>query len=269
MVLPVEIAKKHYLWEENTIESFLVNMSNNNQNITFSKLVQSLESDCDEKERMVILEELKNSNPTDDALLGAKMLLEANNWDYTVLKKAFAKTEERINQIASKPQKNSVSYWKYAAVLIPIALVLGYFVNSSLTPKDSIEQYYTKEEGLPNFMGTETNNWQNLMELYRANKMKETFVVSSELLAQKPQNDTAIYFHGVIGYELKNYQVAKTDFSRIAQNKQSVFYYDATFRLGFALHNLNENKAAKQQFELVKRDADNPFNESAKEVLEY
>ena len=244
-------------------------MNKNNQNITFNELLQSLEADCSTEERKRILEELKNSNPTDDALLGAKMLLEANNWDYTVLKKAFTKTEKRIEQIASKPQKSKVSYLKYAAALLPIAFILGYFVNSSLTPKDSIEKFYTKEEGLPNFMCDKKNNWQNLMELYRANNMKEAFVVSSKILAQKPQNDTAIYFHGVIGYELKNYQVSKTDYTRIAENKESVFYYDATFRLGFALKNLKENKSARRQFELVKMDADNPFNQKAKQVLEY
>ena len=244
-------------------------MNNSSQNITLSQLLQSLEDDYNEEERMRILEELKNSNPKDEALLGAKMLLEANDWDYKVLKKTFAKTAQRIEQIASKPQKSTVSYLKYAAILIPIAFILGYFVNSSLTSQDSIEKFYAKEEGLPNFMGTETNNWQNLLELYRANKMKEAFVVSSIILAQKPQNDTAIYFHGVISYELKNYQVAKTDYARIAKNKQSVFYYDAAFRLGFALNNLKESKVARQQFESVKMDANNPFNQKAKEVLEY
>jgi len=28
------------------------------------------------------------------------------------------------------------------------------------------------------------------MELYRANKMKEAFAISQQILAQKPQNDT-------------------------------------------------------------------------------
>ena len=244
-------------------------MNNNNQNITLSQLLQSLEVACNNEDRMRILEELKNSNPTDDALLGAKMLLEANDWDYTVLEKLFSKAEQRIEKIASKPPKRNVSYLKYAAVLLPIALVLGYFIDSSITPEEDMEQLYTKEEGLPNFMGTESTTWDNLMELYRANKMKEALVVCNQLLIQKPQNDTAIYFHGVISYELKNYPIAKIDFIKIAKNKHSVFYYDATFRLGFALYNSKENKAARVQFELVKKDSDNPFREKAKEALEF
>jgi len=236
--------------------------------MTLALLLPSLENDFDPQERMRILEQLKNSNPTDDALLGAKLLLEENNWDYMVLKKAFATTEDKIEIVAlNTKRRNNSKYLKYAAVLLPIAFVLGYFVNDSLTNKKDIEQYYIKEEGLPHYMGTEKTNWDTLMELYRANKMKEAFVISKQILTQKPQNDTAIYFHGVISYELKNYKTAKTDYTKITQNKESVFYYDAAFRLGFTLKNLNENKAAQRQFETITNEQNNPYNEKGKEVL--
>jgi hypothetical protein len=244
-------------------------MNTENQNIELALLLQSLEDDFNPQERIRILEQLKNSQPTDEALLGAKMLLEENNWDYNVLKKAFAKTEDRVEILAfHTKRKNNSSYFKYAAVLLPIALVLGYFINSSLNNKQNIEAFYIKEEGLPNYMGEEKTNWDSLMELYRANKMKEAFAISQQILAQKPQNDTAVYFHGVISYELKNYKIAKIDYAKIIQNKESVFYYDATFRLGFTLKNLNENNAAKLQFETITNDQNNPYNEKAKIVLE-
>jgi hypothetical protein len=245
-------------------------MNTENQNINLALLLQSLEDDYNPQERMRILEQLKNSQPTDEGLLGAKMLLEANNWDYNVLAKAFAKTENRIEKTASNTKRtNNSRYLKYAAVLLPIAFVLGYFINSSLNNKQNIEAFYLKEEGLPNYMGTEKTNWNPLMELYRANKMKAALDISEQILIQKPQNDTAIYFHGVISYELKNYKIAKTDYTKIAQNKESVFHYDATFKLGFALKNLNENKAAQQQFETITNDQNNPYNEKAKVVLKH
>ena len=245
-------------------------MNTDNQNMTLALLLQSLEDDYNPQERMRILEQLRNNQPTDEALLGAKLLLEENNWDYSVLKKAFATTENRIETLASNTKRpNNSKYLKYAAVLLPIAFVLGYFVNQSLTNKSNIEQFYTKEEGLPNYMGTEKTNWDPLMELYRANKMKKAFVISQQILTQKPQNDTAIYLHGVISYELKNYKIAKADYTKITQNKESVFYYDAVFRLGFTLKNLNENKAALQQFETIKNNQNNPFNDKAKIILDY
>lgn len=245
-------------------------MNKEQEIVSLSLLLASLEDDFNKDERLRIFELLKNSNPTDDSLLGAKMILESNNWEYTALKKTLAKTENRIESLATKTKKRAgQNYLKYAAVLIPIAFVLGYCISNSLDNKESLEQFYTKEEGLPNYMGTEKTNWDALMKLYRANRMKEAFTVSEQILSQKPQNDTAIYFNAVISYELKNYKKAKTNYSKIVQNKQSVFYYDATFRLGFAIKNLQENQTAKQQFETVANDIDNPFNEKAKEVLEH
>ena len=159
------------------------------QNITLALLLQSLEDDYNPQERMRILEQLKNSNPTDDALLGAKILLEENNWDYSMLKKAFANTEARIDALATATQKaTKINYLKYAAVLLPIAFALVYFIIQSSTTKQNIEQWYPREEGLPNYMGTDKTNWDNLMELYRADKMKEAFVVSEQILTQKSPN---------------------------------------------------------------------------------
>ena len=105
-------------------------MNIENQNITLALLLQSLEDDCNPQERMRILEQLKNSQTTDEALLGAKLILEENNWDYSVLKKAFATTEDRIETLAFNTKiTNNKKYLKYAAILLPIAFVLGYFVN--------------------------------------------------------------------------------------------------------------------------------------------
>ena len=245
-------------------------MNKEQKNISLSLLSASLEDDFDKEERLQIFEILKNSNPADDSLLGAKMILASNNWDYKVLKKAFAKTENRIELLANKSQKKSkLSYLKYAAVLIPLTFVLGYFINNSLIDNQSIEKFYIKEEGLPNYMGTEITNWDDLMKLYRTNKMKAAFTVSEQLLSQEKDNDTAIYFNAIISYELKKYKNAKTNYARIIKNKQSNFYYDATFRLGFALNNLHENQASKQQFENVVKENNNPFNEKAKTVLEH
>lgn len=241
-----------------------------NKNINLELLLQSLEDDFDPQERMRILEILKKTNPIDDSLLGAKMLLEKNNWDYEVLKYTFSKTEERIETIAraTKKTNHSINYLKYAAVLLPIGFILGYFIHFTLTHNQSIDQFYSKEEGLPHYMGTENANFENLMVLYRDNKMKAAFGVSEEILIKKPQNDTAIYFNAVIGYELKNFKVAKEGYTKITQKKESAFYYDAVYRLGFTLKKLNEEKAAYQQFSTISKDQNNPYNQKAKEILE-
>jgi len=84
---------------------------------------------------------------------------------------------------------------------------------------------------------------------------------------QKVENDTANYFHGVIAYDLNKYAVAKEYFGKVSAKKESVFYNEATFRLGFTLSKLHQNKEAKLQFELVKVDSNNPYQKEAATVL--
>ena len=138
-------------------------MNNHNQNIDLALLLQSLEDDFDKKERLRILEQLKNSAPTDEALLGAKMLLEENNWDYKVLKQAFDTTQDKIEAVAlgTKQTQKRHPYLKYAAVLIPFVAIAGYFL---LNTSKSIDTYFIKDTGLPNLMSTSENDWNKLMQ---------------------------------------------------------------------------------------------------------
>lgn len=242
-------------------------MTNSKKNITLDLLLQSLDDDYDKNERNHILDLLKNNDFADDeALLGAKLFLEANNWDYIALKKAFTKTENRINLITASKPKSHKKYLKYAAVLIPIALFLGFLINNKTK---SIDTCYIKEEGLPNFMGNKKTNWDELMELYRAKEMKKAYTVSEKILLNRKENDTAIYFHGVIAYELNNYTTAKKDYNKIILDPKSVFYHDATYRLGFVLNHLQEIEASKSQFRKVILDPNNPYKKSAIEASEY
>lgn len=243
-------------------------MANTNKNISFELLLLSLEDDFDSRERERIFAELKNSNPTNDALLGAKLLLEENNWDYTVLKKAFQKTENRIDALAKPKQIPKKNYLKYAAILLPIAFAIGYFITGKWKDNSkSIDKYYIKEEGLPNLMSAKKSNWEDLMQLYKSNQLIKAFELSEKMISQKAVNDTANYFHAVIAYDLKKFAVAKEYFGKVTINTQSVFYNEASFRLGFTLNKLHQNKEAKLQFESVKEDINNPYQEEAAKIL--
>jgi Spy/CpxP family protein refolding chaperone len=245
-------------------------MTNSEKNITLDLLLNSLNDDFDKNERKHIFDILKNNDFDDDeALCGAKLLLDANNWDYKVLKKAFAKTEKRIDQITATKTKSQKTYLKYAAVLLPIGLFLGYLVTNLNKNKESIDTYYIKEEGLPNFMDDKTSNWDELMQLYSGNEMKKAYEVSGKMLINNKENDTAIYFQAVIAYELKDYNIAKKEYNKIILNPQSVFYHDAVYRLGFVLSHLQETKAAKAQFKKVMNDSNNPYQESAEKASKY
>lgn len=241
-------------------------MNNHNQNIDLALLLQSLEDDLDAKERLRILEQLKNSAPTDEALLGAKMLLEENNWDYTVLKKVFSKTENRIEAIAIRTKqtnKRTTLYLKYAAVVIPFVAIAGYFL---LNTSKSIDNYFVKESGLPNLMSTTENDWNKLMQFYKSNELEKAYTFSEEISKVKTNNDTVIYYQAVIAYDLHNFEVATKNFKKIEANKQSIFNFDAEFRLGFSLLKQGNKKEAKQLFEKV-ANSESPFNSDAATIL--
>jgi hypothetical protein len=242
-------------------------MNNNNKHITLELLLQSLENDFDKQKRGQILNELKNSTPTDDALLGAKLILEQNNWDYLVLKNILTKAESRIENLSTKKsnQKSKTNYLKYAAVLIPVALLIGYFINQA--NKDSIDKYYLKEAGLPSLMSENKTNWDELMQFYKTNQFEKAYTLTEKIKVQKPENDTVNYFQAVIAYDLKKYNVAKDGFEKVTKNKQSTFYNEAEFRLGFALKYLNQDKESKSQFEKVKVNTYNPYSDEAVNIL--
>ena len=83
----------------------------------------------------------------------------------------------------------------------------------------------------------------------------------------KPENDTANYFKAVIAYDLKKFDVANEDFKKVMTNKQSSFYYDAEFRLGFSLLKSGKKEEAKLQFEKIKSNSESPYSSEATTIL--
>ena len=241
-------------------------MNNSNQHITLEILLKSLENDFDKVERARIFQRLKDTEPTDDALIGAKMLLEENNWDYKVLQQAFDTTQDKINAVAlgTKQTQKRQPYLKYAAVLIPFVAIAGYFL---LNTSKSIDTYFIKDTGLPNLMSTSENDWNKLMQLYKSNELESAYQLSEEIGKEKRNNDTVLYYKAIIAYDLNKFKVATENFKNISANKQSVFQADAEFRLGFSLLKSGKKEDAKQQFERVKSNSENPFNADAATIL--
>ena len=241
-------------------------MSNLNQNITLEILLKSLEGDFDKIERAKIFQKLKDSEPIDEALNGAKMLLEENNWDYKVLKQAFSNTENKIDTIVSKtkPTQHRNNYLKYVAVFIPFVAIAGYFL---LNNSKSIDNFYIKETGLPNLMSNNKNDWSKLMQLYKSNELEKAYDLSEKISETKEENDTLHYFKAVIAYDLKKFKIANEEFKKVVTKNESSFYFDAEFRLGFSLLKSSKKQEAKRQFEKVKSNTENPYNGDAKIIL--
>lgn len=241
-------------------------METNKQQIMLQSVIESCNDDFDPDQRAAIFEALKNSNPTDDALLGAKMMLEKNNWDYKVVQEVFRNTALKIDLIARKNRKQKHFPLKYAAVFMPILLVSGYYFMT--TTRATVATYYTTAAGLPHTMCVEKEStWDDLMTPYVAKEYKKAFVIAAKILSEKPLNDTAVYYHAVLAYELKEYALSKSNFNTVAGLKGSNYNKESEFRLGFVFDKLNQNSQSKAQFAKVAADVDNPFNEEASIIL--
>ena len=239
-------------------------MEENLQHNLLDRLLKSLEDDFDATFREAIFQDLKNSNPTIDALLGARLLLEQNNWDYKVMQQAFATTENRIKTLVQS--KNKTRQWlQYAAVVVPLLLLSGYFLYSSTK---NIDAFYTPADGLPQLMGTEkVTTWNDLMEPFQAKEYSKAYEIATQLLKQKPANDTALYYHAVVAYEVQEYAMSKANFDAVVSQKNSNFYNEAAYRLGFTLAKLQQTDEAKAQFKKVSQDKNNPYSEDATVLL--
>lgn len=240
-------------------------MNPTSENITFEQLFKSLQDDFNSKDRESILALLKKSNPTDEALLGAKLLLEDHNWDYRVLKASLESAEHRVGQTFKESKKANWGILKYAAVFVPVAGIISLWM---LFSNSSLEKYYIKEEGLPNTMSVhKASQMDSLMQIYASENMESSFEFSEKIVARNPQNDTLNYYHAVIAYELEKYEIAEKYFHNVALNTSSVFYNDAAFRLGFALYNLDKKQESIKQFIKVKESSSNPYQEEAATIL--
>lgn len=242
-------------------------MMKNNKNLTIEILLESLENDFDNQERENIFKQLKNTVPDDDALLGAKLILENNNWNHEALKVAFLKIENRIDNKVNEniKHKNFNFYLKYAAAVLLFLAIAGnfFYTNNS----NSLESFYVRESGLPNLMDNQKTSWDELMQLYQSNQLEKAYLLSEKIKTQKPKNDTINYFSAIIAYDLKKYDHASKGFKNIMSNKESVFFSEAEYRLGFALKGLNHDNEARIQFQIAKSNPNNPYHEELTNVL--
>lgn len=246
-------------------------MSHPNQNITLELLLNSFHDEFDPVERDRIFQNLKTITITDDKLLGAKLLLDDNNWDYVKVNSILIKAENRINTIALKNKsihtKNiKRNYLKYAVIIIPFMAWIGNYI---LNNHKAIDDFYIKETGLPNLMSTSSiNEWNRLMNLYKTGSLEEAFEYSTELKDKYVQNDTAIYFNAVIAYDIEKYNIATKAFQILDAKTESTFLYDAEYRLGLSLYKLGKKQESKIQFNKIKLNIDSPYNSEAKLILQ-
>lgn len=244
-------------------------MRNSEHNISLELVLKSLDDDFDANERKIIFEILKNNDYSDDELAGIKLVLESHNWDHSAVNQIFLNLNNKIDSLAVKHSKTNkkeqFNFIKYAAILITFLSLIGFYL---LNKPNEINKFYIKEKGLPNLMAKGNNSdWNAVMEPYKKGNTKEAFKNVIAINEIKKGNDTAIYFKAVIAYELKKFDLSNEGFKQVGTFEKSVFKFDAEFRLGFSLYQLNKKKEAEKVFQKINNNPESPFQEEAKEIL--
>jgi hypothetical protein len=128
------------------------------------------------------------------------------------------------------------NYLKYAAVF---ALLFGtgiFLFNRQ--EKVLLLSHQFEEPGLINYMSTTTSsNWEDIMYDFKTkNYLKTNQKIEKELI-ENPENDTLIYFLGVVNFKLNNLKKAKIQLQKLQKNNTTIYTDKSIYYLGLIEYN--------------------------------
>ncbi len=173
---------------------------------------------------------------------------------------------ERIRKSRFIPFSNR----RFFAIAASIIVVLGlaYLVFFSWSNDRMIASYELEEPGLPVLMGDETaTSFDEAMNAYKLNDLDKSLSILYRIEAKKPDNDTAIYFIGVILARQNKINAALPYLINVSNNPRTRFKQKAMYHLGISYWKENELESARDLFMQLSNDKDSPYSENAKRIL--
>lgn len=166
--------------------------------------------------------------------------------------------KSKVFTLQPKPK----TYWLPAAVMVMAACIIGFILYVN-TPKP--HDFDFTDAGLPVNLSIDQDALSSAMNAY---KLEDYFTSKQILLAQSeknPNNDTLIYYLGVIAKEEKNYPAAIDFFKKVPQ--QSFFYEKAEYQLGLSFWYMNDTEKASNYFKQVAQNKNHLFYKKATNAL--
>ncbi len=211
------------------------------ENAELNQLIDLLDNPSALNQKIV---ELKSSSNLNESTEGFITLFDLYNGDVQKIKAYL--NDSKIQIINHQKKKPFVtSYLKYAAILLIIIGVGSLLFQSNDKQPITLKNEF-KEPGLSNYMSAEsTTHWEDIMFDYKTKNFKIADTKLEKALILFPQNDTLLYFSGVVKYDLKKFDQAKLKLLKIAHTN-SAFKDRSTYYLGrIAYENGDEIKAKK------------------------
>jgi TolA-binding protein len=244
-------------------------MNTPNSNIIPPSIEEIINSINNEELRVDVIERLKQSNPIDDEIIGVKLFLKNNKYDFNKLESFLQSSQSSIDNVIERNKGNNRSYgWlKVAVVLVPLIGISSYFLMNKENKFDNLySNYYEKELGLPVTLSDENNKLFNeSMNLFRDEDYTLSLQGFRDLLLEQPNNDTLHYFIGVCLLEKGNLLEAKNE---LTYNFQNIFFKEkATYRLALLYLKLEQVKESKILLQEISENENHRYYQQAKALL--
>jgi len=178
-------------------------------------------------------ENLESYNGIDETLVGARHFIRDGN--------SYKTLHSVTNDLSLGRSKNSYK-WLAASVII-VVVGLGSILTLFLK-QDPYEEYLVIEEGLPVFMGEQTNTKDQFMNAYRTGNYEEALKLGESL----QKNDTVYFYMGCAHLYNKEYEESIKYFKNVKPDSR--FYCNSVYQNLFASIHLKENS----QIELLKKE---------------
>ncbi len=183
------------------------------------------------------------------------------------LKEADSEIDKGAKELSIKKSNKKRIYILSIAASFLLIVVAGFLWKMNQNPNLSTiaSKYYEKDKGLPVTMSVSENNFNTLMNKYKTADYSRAKLDLDLLLKNNSNNDTVIYYLGVVEYELTNYTQAELQFKSI--KSESSFYQKAEYRLLLAYLQKNKIVDAKSIASKIALNPNHLYFEKGNDIL--
>ncbi len=186
------------------------------------------------------------------------------------LNKIDVELDDKHKNLNIRPKSIWGIPFSIAATLTLIFLSGGYWIyQSNFSDRTIAYKYYVEDPGLPVLMSAGSNkSFDEAMNHYKLNQYQESFEAIQPLLQSDTTNDTLLYYSGVNLLKMDKPNAAKGYFQKVTANPSSEFFLDAQYRLAFSLLITGNKDEALKILLAISYDQENPYRESAQQMLQ-
>jgi tetratricopeptide (TPR) repeat protein len=220
------------------------------------------------------LEKLRSDAHLSEEIKGFIVLYDSFEGDCEAIKNYLSTTEKQILE-PSQSKIIPFSILKYAAgfaLLIGLGGFLYYYSTTNpetnLSSKNATEKDVFTEPGIPIFMGENPKiEWGSLMFAIEEESTEKAINEWQKIRKIAPENDTVLYFGGIVYFNDNQIQKAEKFFKRNRQI-QSTYNDRSLYFIAMIDWKRNKREEAKKKFQQLTSSTDLELKKAAKNRIE-